>query len=55
MTDNKKKKEQDSGLISTHKYNNYNDYVKFQLKKTGDKEKQAQWPWSRMEVKNQNI
>ena len=44
MTDNEKKeKKQESGLVSTHKYNNYDDYVNFQLQKTRNKQKQARW------------
>ena len=44
MTDNEKKeKKQESGLISAHNYNNYDDYVNFQLEKTRNKQKQARW------------
>ena len=30
-------------MFQTHKYKNYNDYVKFQLKKTSDKKRQEKW------------
>lgn len=30
-------------MFQTHKYKNYNDYVKFQLKKTSDKKRQQKW------------
>jgi len=30
-------------MIKTHNYKNYDDYVKFQLKKTSDKKKQKKW------------
>ena len=30
-------------MEKTHNYNNYDEYVNFQLKKTSNKEKQAVW------------
>ena len=35
----------------THKYEKYEDYVKYQLKKTSDKTKQAKWKGSEWELK----